>query len=480
MVDRLVLGWAGSEEALVQFASDASGSVRVVTPEPDLADALARTSVKITNDDPTAVDLSKLEERFAIVVVATPDATQNCTIARTVRMAYPDASMVAYLGEQPTVGEQQRLTALADRVVDRAAVIAEEIVSISSSSAAVRAHRVREILRGIDDDLYVLMHDNPDPDAIASAHALVQIAAHFDIVAIPCYFGAIGHQSNRAFVNLLELGGTRLERGEWDEDRTVALVDHALPGINDSLPPSVVPMLIFDHHAPSGPVEGSYVDLRESVGSTSSIMVQYLRQFELTPDTELATALLYGIRTDTKNFARKVTSLDFDSAAYLVGRADHTVLGQIERPSLSHDTVDTFADAITNRITNGPIASSCVGSVADRDALGQAADMLVQQDQIGVVLVYGLRDDMIFASARARPGLPGIDLATIMREAFGQIGTAGGHEEMAGAQIPVGVLAGTRNSAEPNVEYIRAVIDERFFSVGRDWFRLEDPITSSS
>ena len=477
MIDRLVLGWVGSAGSLVRFAAAANGSVRLVTDDDELAEAVAGSSIELTAADPTTVEPDAVFGGYDLILVATPDAARNGELSRTIRAAQPEATLVVYLDETVSPDQRARTEAIADRVVDRAGAIAEEVVSVSSSSSAVRAQRVRELLCGLDDELYVMMHDNPDPDAIASAHALVRIANHFGVDATPCYFGAIGHQSNRAFVNVLALDGRRLEPGDWEDGRVVALVDHALPGINDSLPADVVPLLIFDHHAPSGPVEGRYVDLRESVGSTSSIMVEYLRQYELKPVEDLATALLYGIRTDTKNFARKVTTLDFEAAAYLIDRADHDVLAQVERPSLSYDTVDTFADAIDNRVEQGPIASSCVGHVTDRDALSQAAEMLIQMDPICVVLVYGVRDDVIFASARARPGMPGIDLATIMREAFGQIGTAGGHEEMAGAQIPIGVLAGTRDPDEPNVEYIRAVIDERFFSVARDWFRVEPPLT---
>ena len=477
MIDRLVLGWPGTGSALVRFARGAAGSLRLVTNDEGLAETVAGSTIDLTVVDPITLDAAMMDGTYDLVVVATPDTSRNAELARAARSTLPRATIVVYLDSTATSAQRKAAATVADRVVGHAESIADTVISISSSSSAVRAHRIRELLGNLDDDLYVMMHDNPDPDAIASAHALVQIATHFGVNAIPCYFGAIGHQSNRAFVNVLELDGHRLEPDDWEEHRVVALVDHSLPGINDSLPATVVPLMIFDHHAPSGPVEGRYVDLRESVGSTSSIMVEYLRQFELEPDEDLATALLYGIRTDTKNFARKVTTLDFESAAYLVDRADHRVLDQIERPSLSYETVDTLADAIGNRIAQGPIVSSCVGTVTDRDALSQAADMLVQMDRVGVVLVYGVRDGVIFASARARPGMPGIDLATIMREAFGQIGTAGGHEEMAGAQIPIGVLAGTRDPDEPNVDYIRAVIDERFFSVARDWFQVELPVS---
>lgn len=206
------------------------------------------------------------------------------------------------------------------------------------------------------------------------------------------------------------------------------------------------------------------MDLREDVGATSSMMAEYLQQLEIDIDETLATALLYGIRTDTNDFTRKVSETDFDAAGILWGKADHESLRRVENPSLSRDTLGTIGDAIAQRHVQGSILSSCVGEINTPDALAQAADLLLQMEGIDVLLVYGLTDDVVHASARARPNVPGVDLADIMREAFDPIGTAGGHEEMAGAQIPVGMLGTVGGDhGEVLVEVIREVIDERFF-----------------
>jgi nanoRNase/pAp phosphatase (c-di-AMP/oligoRNAs hydrolase) len=175
---------------------------------------------------------------------------------------------------------------------------------------------------------------------------------------------------------------------------------------------------------------------------------------------DVATGLLFGIRVDTREFTREVSSADFEAAASLLPAADLSLLERIESPSISPDTFDTIASAIRNRRKEGPVLLSCVGSLSDRDALAQAADRLLTMEGISATLVYGFRDGTIFVSARAR-GMK-IDLGEVLRDAFGRIGSAGGHADMAGAQITMGVLESVEERDESLREIVEAVISDRF------------------
>jgi len=150
----------------------------------------------------------------------------------------------------------------------------------------------------------------------------------------------------------------------------------------------------------------------------------------------VATALLYGIRVDTKDFAREITIDDFEAGAWLLPQADTDVLERIETPSMSADTLDTIAAAIRNRELDGSMLASCVGAIADRDTLAQAADRLLAMRGVTVTFVYGFTEGTIYVSARSRG--KDIDLGAVLREAFGDQGSAGGHADMAGAQLPWG------------------------------------------
>lgn len=101
-----------------------------------------------------------------------------------------------------------------------------------------------------------------------------------------------------------------------------------------------------------------------------------------------------------------------------------------------------------------------MGQLSDRDALAQAADRLLTLEDISTTVVYGIRDGTIFVSARSRG--TDIDLGELLRDAFGPIGSAGGHADMAGAQITLGVLDAVDEREESLREIVEAVVRDRF------------------
>lgn len=192
------------------------------------------------------------------------------------------------------------------------------------------------------------------------------------------------------------------------------------------------------------------------------MMVEYFRRLAVPIDETTATALLFGIRTDTDDFSRGLARLDFEAAAELVPLADNGVLDQVERPTVSSETLETLSEAIRNRRVRHRVCATCVGRVRDRDALAQAADRLLGMEEVDATLVYGFRDATVYLSARARG--TDLDIGETLREAFDQIGSAGGHAAMAGAQIPLGFLGEeTEDDEELLTRIVREVIDERFF-----------------
>jgi len=319
------------------------------------------------------------------------------------------------------------------------------------------------VLRDIDGHLAVVMHDNPDPDAIASAVALGDLAERAGCTVSLCYHGDISHQENRAFVNLLEFDLVNLDTEPDDALEAYdgfALVDHSRPGVNDQLPEDLPIDIVIDHHPPRLPVEARYVDLRSGVGATSTLLVDYFQRLDIEIPEPIATGLLFGIRVDTREFRREVSVDDFQAAAALVSRADMEALQRIEDPSVSGETLAIIGRAIANREEEGSVLLSCVGQVADRDALAQAADQLLDLEGIHATMVYGVRDGTIYASARARGA--GIDLGEAVRDAFGQIGSAGGHADMAGAQITLGVLDSVDDREESLHSIVSSVVNDRF------------------
>jgi nanoRNase/pAp phosphatase (c-di-AMP/oligoRNAs hydrolase) len=457
---RLVLGWSPVARALVSQLDRRSGTLRVVAPGRSRVDSLRDDGVDAVRGDPA--DPETYPEQATTVFVAGVDGAENLSLARTAHERFPDAFLVVYAGRRRSDETLAALEDLADHVVDPRAAVAAEVSDLVTGTKVARVAKVLRVLRRIDGTLAVVMHDNPDPDAIASALALVRIADLVGVDAVPCYFGEISHQENRAMVNLLDVTLRNLEPGAtMDEYAGVALVDHSRPGVNDGLPSDTRVDIAIDHHPPREPVEAACLDLRSDVGATSTLLTEYLQRLRITPDRSLATALLFGIRVDTNDFSREVSDADFEAAAFLCPHVDHSMLERVETPSMSPEVLDTLARAIRNREVRDDALATNVGAIRDRDALAQAADHLLGMEGIRVSLVYGYMDDTVYVSGRARGS--DVDLGETLRDALGSIGSAGGHADMAGAQVDLGVWAVEDVADERLEDLVTDVINSRFF-----------------
>ena len=444
MGERLLLG---SGPLLADVAHRFDRSVLVGTPDEELAETLRNGGIAVETLDPTAEDaLSHLGGDIVFVIEDNP--TTRRAIVRAVSRALPEAYLlVSTRGDHPPD---------ADAVFDSTQAVASRILDCLQSE---NPSRLLGVLRDID-RLAVVLHDTPDPDAIASGVALARIAQLADCETDVCYYGDIGHQENRAFVNVL---GLTLRKLEPDEDLSVfdgfALVDHARPGVNDQLPSDTPVDIVIDHHPPRAPIDAEFVDLRPDVGATSTLLVEYLDRFDIVPETDIATALLFGISVDTNAFTRGVSVQDFEAAASLVTVADLEILSDIETPSIGQGTFDVLARSITNRRVEGDVVLSFAGEIRDRDALSQAADRLLRLEDVTTTVVYGLESDTIYVSARSRAD--GIDIGEALRDAFGQVGSAGGHVDMAGAQIGIGIYE-TPAEGESILDIVESDIADRF------------------
>jgi nanoRNase/pAp phosphatase (c-di-AMP/oligoRNAs hydrolase) len=297
------------------------------------------------------------------------------------------------------------------------------------------------------DDITVVCHNNPDPDCLSSAFTLCRIAAAAGIDESQIrYSGQISHQQNRAFVNLL---GIDLEPFDSESVRDrpagslLAFVDHSIPGENNEVPEGTPVDIVIDHHPAEG-IEADFIDHREEIGATATILVEYVTELETTVevevDTPLATALTFAIRRETLGFLRGTTTAEYEAVAALHDRIDADLLDRLSTPSVSGATVDAVADAIGNRSVRGSTLVTHVGYTSERDALPQAADYLATLEGVETAVVFGLVDDAIHVSARSTDSR--IHVGDALDDAFADVGSAGGHREMAGGEIPLGIFAG--------------------------------------
>jgi nanoRNase/pAp phosphatase (c-di-AMP/oligoRNAs hydrolase) len=294
-------------------------------------------------------------------------------------------------------------------------------------------------LKGLSEEskVAIFCHDNPDPDALASALAMEAVCTSLGHFPTIYHGGLIEHQQNQAMVRLLEIPLRRIIL-DWELDDVlneadcIVTVDFHQPGANNVLPEECVPHIIIDHHASDKPVSADVAFLRPEYSATSSLIANLLMNMSVDMTPRLATALSFGIRTDTLSFTRSFNPVDLRALMWLNTWVDSKLLASIEAPLKSQDTLETFTQALANKKHDGTLILVPISSLKSRDDLSQVADFLFATKETEVVVVYGIQRNKVLLSARSRRN--NLHLGLVLSKHFPD-GQAGGHKGLAGGQI---------------------------------------------
>lgn len=399
--------------------------------------------------------------KVSVILLLIPDAEINKKAIEVIRKISKNVFIISRAKNHKSREEMESVGA--DFVVVPSEAMKHTVITAVNKMETFRKiKKFKEVIESVKGGrLGIFTHDNPDPDAISSALALKEIAKQYGVEADIIYYGEIFHQENRAMVNLLEIPLIRGEEVDISSYTKFAIVDASAPRVNNSIPADLKISIVIDHHPPPENIEAEYVDIRTDVGATATIMTDYLKELKLSPSRILATALFFGIRTETDDFKRNTRTADFTASAFLYPFVDHEMIEKMEGPAISTETLDVLGTAIKNRQIFSSFLISFAGFINDRDALPQAADFLLRLEGISTVLVFGILKDKVYISARNKDVR--INIGEVLRRAFGDVGSAGGHAHAAGGQIPLGIFGGTSDK-EALSKLITEAIKKRFLS----------------
>jgi nanoRNase/pAp phosphatase (c-di-AMP/oligoRNAs hydrolase) len=283
----------------------------------------------------------------------------------------------------------------------------------------------------------ILTHDNPDPDSLASGVALAWLLTTLaGVEAQVAYGGIIGRAENRALIRVLKLPVVPIARVVFDDYDLICMVDTQPEQGNHSLPSRHFPDVVIDHH-PMRPDShlAAIADVGGPIGATSTVVVEYVRASRLEIPANIATALFYGIKADTRDLGRQTTPQDVDAYLWLFPRTDKDALGSIEHPplseayfALSHTAIERAQryDGAVVLPLGKLYAPDMVAEVAERFLYLEGVRWSMAWGEFGGDLYYSLRT----TDRRANAGR----LIRDVIEARG--GSAGGHGTMAGARLP--------------------------------------------
>lgn len=369
---------------------------------------------------------------------------------------------------------------------------------MTAQSRSLTEQKVEEIRRTLSQyrgsRQILALQDFPDPDALSCAWAYKLIAQQYDIRCDIVYAGALSHQENIALVRLTGLPAQRwtpqiLKEKDWSAYQSCVFIDNQ--GTTTQLMPYMqqanLPIAaVIDHHASQGDLKAEFVDLRPQVRATATILVQYLQAGLLSFNTnnsehvKCATALMHGLRSDT-NSLMQAQEEDLLASAYLSRFTDAQLLNSILYASRSKRVMDVIERSLRNRVLQNNFSIAGVGYLRydDRDAIPQAADFLVTEENVHTAVVYGIVHDedeeleVVIGSLRTSKMT--LDPDEFIKEAFGQDAQGrffGGGRSMAGGfEIPMGFLSGFNE----NSEYTRMKWEVFDAQIKQKLFRLINP-----
>ncbi|NIA15325.1 MAG: bifunctional oligoribonuclease/PAP phosphatase NrnA [Nitrospiraceae bacterium] len=305
--------------------------------------------------------------------------------------------------------------------------------------------------------ILILMQDNPDPDALASAAALHDLTHHHvKKHAVLGYGGICGRAENRAMIDILRIGVKRLTPDQIERFRTVCLVDTQPRSGNNILMPSRLPEVVVDHHLlpKRGPWMAEFADVRPDYGACSTIFYEYLQATNVRITPRLATALFYGIQSDTQDLGREANPADIRAYRDLFLIADKKKLAHIHHAPVPPEYFRMLADSLATCVVAGTTVVSQIPECTNADMIAEVADRLMRLEGMRAAVCYGVFGDTIHLSARALDARG--NCARRMKRVVARLGSGGGHRSMAGGQIPI------NGDAEKRLALVQARILKAF------------------
>lgn len=395
------------------------------TPRPELE--------RVFRGDPAApetyAEFDATEEHA--VVIAFPARTRAERVARAIEKALP-RSWFLFLGLEeslppPDTVARARSRAWEQVIGGRLAGEARALVTRS------RVERLREIFAGAS-RVAVLLQRDPDPDAIASGLCFRNLVGRNRSTAPLVSFGGVTRPENREMLRVFDLSVETIAPEALAGFDRVACIDVQPSAFGAKLARDVD--AVIDHHPEQPGYRARFRDIRASYGATATILFEYLRSVGDEINQKQATALLYGIKSDTLFLGRECSQADVEAFWFLHARANLNLLRRIEKPAIPRDSLRRFGAALERLHLEGGVSFAYLGEVEREDVIPQLAEILFQVEGAEWSIAAGLEGGRLVASVRNAGYKKSAGEA--VRRAFGDLGSGGGHRSMAKVVIPAG------------------------------------------
>src|SRR5947209_2273991 len=338
---------------------------------------------------------------------------------------------------------------------------------LTEFSRSLTRARVQQYQRYFSDAdrVLILLHNDPDPDAMASGLALRNVLHRTRATAIIGAIQGVTRPENLRMANLLDIHVEAVAPESLKEFDRIAMVDvqpHYFSGLVDQVD------LVIDHHPEQPGYAAVFKDIRADYGSTSTILTEHLRAVDVNISERTATAMLYAIKSDTLFFNRQTNRVDLDAFSYLYPLADAALIRKMEGAEITMERLDYVLRAYKSGSLADQVFCAFIGPSAREDFIPYIADFFLQLEHVKWTVIAGVVNDSLVLSVRNLGYTK--NAGEFVRRYFSDIGSAGGHRAMAKAVVPM--RAFREKFGDPSGEEIGAKLQalaHEFLAHDRMW-----------
>ncbi|HEY6358653.1 MAG TPA: DHH family phosphoesterase, partial [Vicinamibacterales bacterium] len=283
----------------------------------------------------------------------------------------------------------------------------------------------------------ILLHHEPDPDALAAGLALRNVLRRTRTTAIIGAMQGITRPENLRMADLLDIQletVTADDLAGFDRIATVDVQPHYFGGLLPRVD------LVVDHHPEQPGYTTVFKDIRADFGSTCTILTEHLRAVDVSISERTATAMLYAIKSDTLFFARQTNRVDLEAFTFLYPLADPALIRKMEGAEITIERLEHVTRALATSRLRHRVFSAFLGETPREDFIPYTADFFLQVEDVKWTIVSGIVGNQLIVSVR-NLGYSR-NAGEFVKATFGDIGSAGGHRAMAKAVMPVDKFRG--------------------------------------
>ena len=427
------------DELLIRTLNDVlqpSFEVEFLLEAGPLARRLNEADLPITTGDPRKVE-TYLKADISPTTSLIVEDNGKKSIRKTLAAIRDAGGTLTYVVHTGIAVKPRNSEALKAEFPDAADMDLSELLRptlVTELSRAMTRARVQQYQRYFADAdrVLILLHNDPDPDALASGLALRNLLRRTKTTAIIGAMQGVTRPENLRMANMLDIHVEQITPASFKEFERIATVD-VQPHYFGGLLPRVD--LVIDHHPEQQGYITTFKDIRADYGSTSTILTEHLRAVDVNISERTATAMLYAIKSDTLFFARHTNRVDLEAFTFLYPLADAALIRKMEGAEITLERLDYVTRASQGGVMREQVFSAFIGEAPREDFIPYTADFFLQLEDVKWTIIAGVVGNTMIVSVR-NLGYSR-NAGEFVKRWFLDIGSAGGHRAMAKAVVPM-------------------------------------------